>query len=133
VEIGEAAEKLDADARAVAGRELAVAGPDRHGLGREALDARDDAIEGLVPGRPAEFVAALVANERIQQSGGVAYDFFRRVSPDAEEAAAVGIVLVALDAHERAVAHLREHPAEGRMTAHRAHSADDYRIPHAVL
>jgi len=73
VEICEAGEQLRVDARPVIGCEGAVAGP--HANGGGILHAGDDAIERFVPCRAPECVAAAIADQRVEQAGGIADDF----------------------------------------------------------
>ena len=135
VDIGEARHQLRADAGAVVGGECAVAGPDRCSLRRRPCDRRYDALECFVPGGRPEAIAAPVADQRMQQPCRVADDLARCLPADAQEAAAVGVRFVTSYAQQLAVTHLGQHAAQGRMTVHRAHRADDLRrgLGHRVL
>src|SRR5256885_1721406 len=60
-------------------------------------------------------------NEGVQQPAGVPDDLAGSVPADAEEPAAVRILLVPRDLHQPAVLDLNQHPAQGRVAIHRTH------------
>ena len=125
-EVGEAADEVAGDPRAVVGRRQAMAGPEPDRLAARGAHPRGDEVERLVPRRLSPRVGpAARAHQRVQQAVGVADDLARGLAALAEEALAVGVVGVAPQAHEAAVLHLDQHAAEGRVAVHRAHRADD--------
>src|SRR5436190_20198002 len=69
------------------------------------------------------------ADQRLQEAPRVADDLSRGLTPDAEKAAAVRVVGVPADPDETTVLDLDEHPAQGRMTAHRAHGSNGPAAP----
>ena len=110
------------------GHVRAVAEPDAHSLPPGRGHGGDDAIERVVPGdgAPAVFAAPAVPHEGLGEAKPVVGDLGGGAAPDAEEAAAVGIVLIALDALQPSVLrHLDQHPAVRRVAVHRAHGADE--------
>ena len=67
-----------------------------------------------------------MSRERAEEPLVVADDLPRRVSSDAEESLAVGVVGIATDAQHAPVLDFDQHPAQGGMAIHRAHRANDH-------
>ena len=103
----------------------AVTCPDRHRFRPYLDDRRRDAIECLVPGGVApRVVRAHVAQTRTKDAHRVVDDLPGGLATNAEEAAAVGILVITADAENAIVLDLDLHPAVRRMAVHRAHGAD---------
>src|SRR5206468_6430223 len=78
-----------------------------------------------LPARLTPRSATLRADYRVEQAPGVAQDLSGGLPTHAQEALAVRILLVAAGSDNPPIFELDEHPAERRVTVHRAHRADD--------
>src|SRR5262249_44188727 len=122
-EVAEAHDEWPIDARDV----RAVAEPEADPIPPRRLDRLHDAIESLAPahGSPPVHAAAAVPHERLGETAAVVRDLHGGLAADAEKAAAVRILRVALDReHAPVLGHVDEHAAEGGMAIHGAHRAD---------
>src|SRR5262249_8781115 len=90
------------------------------------LYARGDAVQHFLPARLAPGIfRPPVPYERMQQALWVADDFPRGLAAHAQKSLAVGVVLIARDEQELPVLDYNQHAAQGRVTAHRTHRAND--------
>src|SRR5438094_562483 len=102
-----------------------VPGPRSDRLPAGGAHPVDDEVQGFVPARlPPGTVSSPFPDERVQDPIRIADDLARSMPTDAEEAAAVRILLVTRDLHHAAFLDLDEHPAQGRVAIHRTHGPD---------
>lgn len=124
VQVGEAAQELGGNARAVAVGEQAVAGPEPDGGRPHGPRPLGDQVQRGFPADPLPRAAARRAAHGMEEALRVVDDLPRGVSADAEEAAAVRVVGVAADSDDPPVLRVHEHPAERRVAVHRTHGPD---------